>query len=113
MIQDVNIIVPSAVSTLLILMQHPHVDVATTLGAILPLSHDVTRVVVVLMPCCLDVSRFAPCPPVAVYELLGMATSVALCEVFELNIDQVHSWAKFSLLPPNAARTIHHMTLAV
>jgi hypothetical protein len=139
--QDIHIILPPSVDTLLVLLQHSHVDVAMTLGAFLPLSENITRVVVILMPCCLvftpahyssapqflsafllglleltlpvcmqDVSRFAPIPPVAIYEIVGMATNVALCEVFELDASQVHEWTEQSLhIPSSIPREDHHM----
>jgi hypothetical protein len=46
----------------------------------------------------------------AIYEIVGMATNVALCEVFELDVSQVHEWAEHSLhIPSSTPREEHHM----
>ena len=104
-IEDVHLIFDDETHTIVLLMQHPHVDIATALTCLLPLSGFSSaqtsakslKIIVASMPCCLDASRYAPIPPSAIYEITELTTGVSLCEIYELNYQQVLIWANYAL----------------
>jgi hypothetical protein len=55
------------------------------------------EVFVIVLPCCQDVSRFAPISPIKIYDFKNIQTPNSTLEIFKLTIDQAKLWAATSL----------------